>query len=502
MDHANLKLPTASTIATGMALKMRGSGSEMELLSGIDGCGIGWLQVCNSSWGCVRDGCGPPCCDLTPWLGRCSSVHCCWIEQGIMKDDGLDRALAMGVDGLGDGCWPKWMDADLLFVEMDGARCGGCCFRHQLGLLDSFAVNKNHVGRTTILNSARIFDRMVLEWKKRIASWGRLARSDGLPFSFCCPLNSLITSQMCKSPLVSTLCHLERWLPGLMLLCGSRFGLRRLPDQKMEMACGLLAVPCCDLLAGPMDHANLKLPTASTVAAGMALKMRGSGSEMELLSGIDGCGFGRLQVYNSSWGCVRDGWPTCCDLAPWLGRCSSVHCCWIEQGIVKDGGLDRALAMGVDGLGDGCWPKWTDAAVVFAISWVWRKMLHFGWSKWDADGSGPSANGAWPWTMNGVRGLLSGGERIYWWAWSTLISWVDGCGCRRGQQDGFQPILIGRDGDLLDGRLDRASCWSKKRLMASSMEMGAGQHELLQVGRFAITMTVEMGHRKRRRRRP
>ncbi|KAL5979630.1 hypothetical protein ACLOJK_019541 [Asimina triloba] len=33
-------------------------------------------------------------------------------------------------------------------------------------------------------------------------------------------------------------------------------------------------------------------------------------------------------------------------------------------------------------------------AVVFAINWVWRKMLDFGWSKWDADGSGPSANGA------------------------------------------------------------------------------------------------------------
>ncbi|KAL6000404.1 hypothetical protein ACLOJK_024099 [Asimina triloba] len=37
-----------------------------------------------------------------------------------------------------------------------------------------------------------------------------------------------------------------------------------------------------------MDHADLKLPTASTVAAGMALKMRGSGPEMGLLSGIDG----------------------------------------------------------------------------------------------------------------------------------------------------------------------------------------------------------------------
>ncbi|KAL6003722.1 hypothetical protein ACLOJK_004268 [Asimina triloba] len=24
-------------------------------------------------------------------------------------------------------------------------------------------------------------------------------------------------------------------------------------------------------------------------------------------------------------------------------------------------------------------------AVVFAISWVWRKMLDFEWSKWDAD---------------------------------------------------------------------------------------------------------------------
>ncbi|KAL6000561.1 hypothetical protein ACLOJK_024260 [Asimina triloba] len=43
-------------------------------------------------------------------------------------------------------------------------------------------------------------------------------------------------------------------------------------------------------------------------------------------------------------------------------------------------------------------------AVVFAISWVWRKMLDFEWSKWDADGSGPSANGVWPWTLNDVGG--------------------------------------------------------------------------------------------------
>ncbi|KAL5974788.1 hypothetical protein ACLOJK_031459 [Asimina triloba] len=33
-------------------------------------------------------------------------------------------------------CPPKWTDADLLFVEMDGARCGGCCVRHQVGLAE------------------------------------------------------------------------------------------------------------------------------------------------------------------------------------------------------------------------------------------------------------------------------------------------------------------------------------------------------------------------------
>ncbi|KAL6000049.1 hypothetical protein ACLOJK_034726 [Asimina triloba] len=45
-----------------------------------------------------------------------------------------------------------------------------------------------------------------------------------------------------------------------------------------------------------------------------------------------------------------------------------------------------------------------DRAVVFAISWVWRKMLDFEWSKWDTDKSGPSANGVWPWTLNDVGG--------------------------------------------------------------------------------------------------
>ncbi|KAL6002243.1 hypothetical protein ACLOJK_037692 [Asimina triloba] len=54
-------------------------------------------------------------------------------------------------------------------------------------------------------------------------------------------------------------------------------------------------------------------------------------------------------------------------------------------------------------------------AVVFAISWVWRKMLDFEWSKWDADGSGPSANGVRPWTLNDVGGRwLLGGRLLLW----------------------------------------------------------------------------------------
>ncbi|KAL5978934.1 hypothetical protein ACLOJK_018829 [Asimina triloba] len=55
-----------------------------------DGFQFGRLQICNSSWGSRRDGRGPHRCDLAPWVGRCSSVHCYWIEQGIMKDSGLD----------------------------------------------------------------------------------------------------------------------------------------------------------------------------------------------------------------------------------------------------------------------------------------------------------------------------------------------------------------------------------------------------------------------------
>ncbi|KAL6003721.1 hypothetical protein ACLOJK_004267 [Asimina triloba] len=61
-------------------------------------------------------------------------------------------------------------------------------------------------------------------------------------------------------------------------------------------------------------------------------------------------------------------------------------------------------------------------AVVFAISWVWRKMLDFEWSKWDADGSGPSANGVWSWTLNDMgaccrRQLMTdgaGGCCLFW----------------------------------------------------------------------------------------
>ncbi|KAL6006433.1 hypothetical protein ACLOJK_037387 [Asimina triloba] len=83
------------------------------------------------------------------------------------------------------------------------------------------------------------------------------------------------------------------------------------------------------------------------------------------------------------------------------------------------------------------------------------------------------------WGSAGRRGLLSDGVRICWRAWSTLISWVDGCDCRHGQRDGFQPISIGRDGDLLVVRLEDA-IWVLLWCSRSGSKMG--RRDLLMEG--------------------
>ncbi|KAL6002244.1 hypothetical protein ACLOJK_037693 [Asimina triloba] len=75
---------------------------------------------------------------------------------------------------------------------------------------------------------------------------------------------------------------------------------------------------------------------------------------------------------------------------------------------------------------------WDRDRMVLAIGvWVWRKMLDFEWSKWDADGSGPSANGVWPWALNDVGGRqLLGGRLLLWcsdgWIWAGRRTVLDG----------------------------------------------------------------------------